>query len=129
MKSATLTVPATVARALRVGLHDEIGFAADEISDACKLVGERPRSVYEDAFMALHCASALLDSIGYETPEPPVAFEVTPGEHRWMLLKALRGQRQATLEWLDEISEADRPAALQCAAVLERLIVAADWES
>jgi hypothetical protein len=128
VSSRTITIPPEVAFSVRVALHNQLGLAAEELADRCQTAAERPRSFYEDAFACLDSSRALLEQLGYETPIQPTEIEITPAEHRWMLLKALREQHRAEVELLDEMNQPDRDVAAQRTQSLQQLIDAASWD-
>jgi len=118
---ATVTVPAALARCTREGLHIEIGNAAEEVTSATQLVGERSIDVYREPVKRQREVLDLLEKIDGETPDPPLPIEVDLA-HRSIFLRALEEQQRGIVERLGDLKDDEQRAATERAQELDALV-------
>jgi hypothetical protein len=87
-----IIVPAELVEALRTGLYIEESAATEELRRNPLQAGEQPDP---DRFERVENARELLECIGRERPDTPVAVRVSLRKHRWPLLAALCGKMEA----------------------------------
>ncbi len=119
--SDTITVPASLARCLREGLHSELGDAAEQIKDMTGRIGERSVETYEEILARRQETQLLLEDIGGETGDPPTPIEVDSA-HRPIVLRVLEGRKQSYVERLKEIEGDDQREATEMIQALHAFI-------
>ncbi|MGN6371535.1 MAG: hypothetical protein ACTHM1_00870 [Solirubrobacteraceae bacterium] len=102
------TIPAGLVRSVRLGLHTELGTAADEIETVSVERGrhEHPEW-YEKPLAKLDATRALLDVVGWGEPEQAAEVDIDLDEHREALLAALTEQTTLHRELVEEADQVD----------------------
>jgi hypothetical protein len=101
--SATLAVPATLAKCVREGLHIEIGNASEQVTDWTQFPRELHVEIYREPLRIQCEALAVLEEVGGVTPVPPAPFEVNLDKHHSMMLRVIHEQRESYIDRKDEV--------------------------
>jgi hypothetical protein len=119
--SAWLTVPAEMVGLLREGLHSEIEAAVQLIAPVVEAPDrEQHPERYRAPLARLDAARALLDLVGWGTPDPPADVRVDLGEHHRALLRALRSELLVEEEALGGGQESGPRDAAERRGIAER---------
>lgn len=112
--SRMFRIPAELVRTLRMGLHSELGGAAQDIERVSDRYGRhRHPEWYEEPLAKLDAVRALLDEVGWGEPSEPTDIEVSLAKHQCALLSALRSQACIHQDMIEEAELVDRERAKQ----------------
>jgi hypothetical protein len=112
--SRTFRIPADLVRTLRMGLHSELGGAAQDIERVSDRYGRhRHPEWYEEPLAKFDAVRALLDEVGWGEPPEPTDIEVNLAKHQCALLSALRSQACIHQDMIEEAELVDRERAKQ----------------
>jgi hypothetical protein len=110
--SATLTVPSEMVRYLRDGLHNEIGNAAQAISQVVVEAGhDQHPEWYREPLEHFDQLRALLDLIGWDDTSTPAEVRVNLREHQRAILAALGVEMIVATDDLGEATRVDAERA------------------
>jgi hypothetical protein len=112
--SRMFRIPAELVRTQRMGLHSELGGAAQDIERVSDRHGRhRHLEWYEEPLAKFDAVRALLDEVGWSEPSKPIDIEVELAEHGCALLGALRSQACVHQDMIEEAEMVDRERAKQ----------------
>jgi hypothetical protein len=107
-------ITAELVRTLRMGLHSELGGAAQEIERASDRSGRhRHPEWYEEPLAKFDAVRALLDEIGWDEPPKPIDIEIDLTKHQCATLGALRSQMCVHQDMVEEAEVVDRERSKQ----------------
>jgi hypothetical protein len=112
--SRMFRIPAELVRSLRMGLHSELGGAAQDIERVSDRHGRhRHPEWYKEPLAKFDAVRALLDEVGWGEPSKPIDIEVDMDKHQCVLLSALRSQVCIHQDMVEEAEQVDRERAKQ----------------
>jgi len=124
----TLTLLAEIVPTVHKGALVELELPVQQLSMMCESPDEPVRSEYEAVYPHLGAAQAFLGEVGYPTSEPSSDIQVDLTKHLWILLRVLRGQQRADIEFMDHMDAEEQRAATHRIQLLHELIRAAVCE-
>ncbi|HTA97595.1 MAG TPA: hypothetical protein VK730_08125 [Solirubrobacteraceae bacterium] len=112
--SRMFRIPAELVRTLRMGLHSELGGAAQEIESVSDRYGRhRHPEWYEEPLAKFDGVRALLDEVGWGESPKPIDIVVDLTKHQCATLGSLRSQMCIHRDMVEEAEVVDRERAKQ----------------
>jgi hypothetical protein len=112
--SLMFRIPAELVRPLRIGLHGELGSAAQEIERVSDRYGRHWHPEwYEEPLAYFDAVRALLDEIGWGEPPKSIEIDVDLTKYERAVLSALRSQVCVHRDMVAEAESVDRERAKQ----------------